>query len=238
MQMCMLQQNLMRQIKHMNSFWICVCIGLALMVWLFWSRKSVYNLKIGQTIILMITLPIVGFSGAKLLYIIENFEKVLSGGEVGMSFFGTVFIVPVIMPLIGKIVGVPMRNTLDICIPGGIAVLGCMRVNCFISGCCSGMLVHGFGTWFPLPVQLFEAIGDFMILTQILRWEKSHIPGGRIYPMFLVFYGILRFFLEWFRRTGRPWLGMSHGHWFSIAAITIGLTTLIIMERNKKHAQK
>lgn len=230
--------NLTRQISLMNSFWICVFIGLALMVWMFWSRKSIYNLKIWQTIIFMITLPIVGFSGAKLLYVIENFKEVMSGGDVGMSFFGTVFIVPLVMPLIGKMIGVSMRNTLDICIPGGIAVLGCMRVNCFISGCCSGMLVHGFGTWFPLPVQLFEAIGDFWILTQILIWEKNHAPKGRIYPIFLVLYGILRFSLEWLRITERPWLGMSHGHWFSILAIAIGLTTSIIMERSGKHAKQ
>ena len=208
------------------------------MVWLFWSRKPIYNLKKWQMIIFVITLPIVGFSGAKLLYIIENFEKVLAGGDVGMSFFGTVFIVPVVMPLIGKMIGIPMRKTLDICIPGGIAVLACMRVNCFISGCCSGILVYGFYTWFPLPVQLFEAIGDLLILTQILRWEKNHNPQGHIYPTFLVLYGILRFSLEWIRITERPWLGMAHGHWFSIAAITIGLTMSIIMKRSEKHAKK
>ena len=98
--------------------------------------------------------------------------------------------------------------------------------------------MHGFGTWFPLPVQLFEAIGDILILTHILWWEKSRNPEGRIYPAFLVFYGILRFSLEWIRITERPWLGMSHGHWFSIAAIAIGLTMFIVMKRSKKHAQK
>jgi len=222
----------------MNSFWICACIGLILMAWLLWLRRPIYGLESWQIIVFMITLPIIGFSGSKLLYIIENYGEVISGGDIGMSFFGTVFIVPVVMPIIGKLLGVSLKKTLDICIPGGIAVLGCMRVNCFISGCCSGILVHGFGTWFPLPVQLFEAIGDFWILTQILRWEKTQSPDGRIYPVFLIFYGILRFMLEWIRITEKSWFGMSHGQWFSILAIAIGLTMIFILKRGEKYAHK
>jgi len=208
------------------------------MSWLLWSRRSTYDLNSFQIIIFVISLPIVGFSGAKLLYILENYEKVVADGYIGMSFFGTVFIVPVVMPLIGKLIGVSVGKTLDVCIPGGIAVLGCMRVNCFISGCCSGILIHGFGTWFPLPVQLFESIAAFWILTRILQWEKSHKTGGHIYPGFLVFYGVLRFVLEWIRITEKTWFGMSHGQWFSIAAIVIGLTTIFIMEWREKRAQK
>lgn len=222
----------------MNSFSLCAGVGLGLMVWLLWSRKSIYNIKSWKIIVFIITLPIIGFSGAKLLYIVENYQEVRAGENVGMSFFGTVFIVPVIMPLIGKMMGVPIRKTLDICIPGGIAVLGCIRVNCFITGCCSGILVYGFGTWFPLPVQLFESIGDFWILVRILRWEELHSVEGRIYPVFLVFYGILRFILEWIRITEKTWIGMSHGQWFSIAAIAVGLITLFSMKWGERLAKK
>ena len=208
------------------------------MGWLLWSRKSIYDLRAWQIIIFIVTFPIVGFSGAKILYVLENYKDVISGGDIGMSFFGTVFIVPAIMPLIGKMMSVPIRKTLDICIPGGIAVLGCMRINCFIAGCCSGVLVNGFGTWFPLPVQLFESIGDFWILMQILRWEKLHSADGRIYPVFLVFYGILRFVLEWIRITEKTWFRMSHGQWFSIVAMVIGLITLFIMKWGEQFARK
>ena len=217
----------------MGSFWICTTLGISIMTGLLWTRRKKFGLNFVQTVVLNITLPIIGFAGSKLLYIVENYNQVLDSGNVGMSFFGTVFIIPIIMPLIGKLIGVPARKVLDICIPGGIAVLCCIRINCFIMGCCSGVLVFWFGTRFPLPIQLFEAIGDIWLLIQLLRWEKVSNPGGKNYPLFLVFYGTMRFLLEWLRVRSSSLLGMSHGHWFSLVAITIGVVALFFLKRGE-----
>ena len=56
--------------------------------------------------------------------------------------------------------------------------------------------------------------------------EKSGDKPGVLYPCFLLSYGVLRFFVEFFRDTAKDWLYMSHGQWFSIVAILIAVTVL------------
>lgn len=79
---------------------------------------------------------------------------------------------------------------------------------------------------FRWPTQAFEGIGDVAILMWVLGIEKRENKPGALYPYFLLSYGVLRFFVEFFRDTAKDWLYMSHGQWFSIVAILIAVTVL------------
>jgi phosphatidylglycerol:prolipoprotein diacylglycerol transferase len=50
------------------------------------------------------------------------------------------------------------------------------------------------------PSQLYESALEGLLLFAILwRLKDKRIPEGGILPLFLIFYGIFRFFIEFFR---------------------------------------
>ena len=93
------------------------------------------------------------------------------------------------------------------------------RIGCFCAGCCYGVEYHGiFSVTFPynpsepelsavprLPVQLIEAglnficFGVLLYLLLKLRKQKKGFAKGRLLGIYLLYYIIIRFILEFFR---------------------------------------
>ena len=138
------------------------------------------------------------------------------------------------MLLVGKLLGLSSRDSLDnsaICI---LAMLGTIRLGCFLNGCCGGRVFSIGDFYFTFPTQLMECIVDFAILYLLLKWEKEGVAHGFIYPRFLLFYGSVRFLLEFLRNTPKDWLYFSHAQWFSAAAILIGVLFEIVLRKQRK----
>lgn len=112
------------------------------------------------------------------------------------------------------------------------------RVGCFYAGCCYGRVTDSFwGVRYPpgglapagvplFPVQLWEAGGDLLLLGLLLL-PLYHRPGQRM-SAYLIGYGILRFFLEFFR--GDPARGLagalSSAQWISLGCLAAGCILL------------
>ena len=77
------------------------------------------------------------------------------------------------------------------------------------------------------PTQLMDGFGDMAILVFLLIAEARGFAKNKGYSLFLISYGIIRFFLEFVRDTPKDWLGLSHGQWFSMAGIGIALLMLL-----------
>lgn len=120
------------------------------------------------------------------------------------------------------------RNSLQACDLVAIALpvgMGIQRINCLLSGCCSGIPTHlpwavrydqHSDAWnsqlfsgqitaadlFSLPAhptQIYEIIAWALILFLAARAVRYlHSPGNRL-PYTLLFYGFFRFFLEFLR---------------------------------------
>jgi prolipoprotein diacylglyceryltransferase len=67
-----------------------------------------------------------------------------------------------------------------------------------------------------------ECVGDFMILCVLFLVEWHYSGKGLLYPYIMIFYGCLRFVLEFFRDTPKDWLYFSHGQWFSVVSVIAG----------------
>lgn len=84
------------------------------------------------------------------------------------------------------------------------------------------------GTRIPRhPSQIYEAIGEGLILGLVMAWlrSKNPQPSGRVTGAFFVVYGIIRIGLEFFREPdmGDPLLaGLSRGQWFSAGLMIVG----------------
>ena len=202
--------------------------AISMLVLTVWRRKE-YGLPLASAIIFPLLLLICGVSGAKLLYFLES--GLSSFG--GMSFFGAVYLVLLVMPLIGLFFRLKPLQTLDICAPCVASIIGFMRFGCFCARCCGGTLTP-FG--FHWPTQLLEGFGDMLILAYLLSCEQRGDKRGQLYPLFLLNYGTIRFAIEFLRDTQKNMFGLSEGQWLALIGMAIGAIFLITNNRyNYKH---
>lgn len=211
---------------------LMLLLGILSMGVIIWTQRRRYDLNGGQAVMFTLLLTVVGVSGVKLLYILENFKAFLATGEAGMSFFGAVFLIPLVMPVVGRFFRMNGRQTLDLCAPCVASIVGFMRVSCFLTGCCGGRVVHLMGRAFLFPAQLFELTGDFTVAYLLLMVPRFQNQEGKKYPVFLIFYGVMRFLLELVRINPKGLLGLTNGQWFSLVGIVLGLGMLRCIKKS------
>ena len=213
-------------------------IGIAVLTIL---RRKRYRLSIPACLIFTVYMPVLGLLGAKVLYTLENLEMVkLVGITVGgLSFFGSVWLILLLMPILGLTLKLRPLESLDAAAPGVAVMIGFLRVGCFFNGCCGGITVRRSSGSFTYPTQMIESIGDFIILFLLLEWEKKDGHEGKLYPGFLVLYGVLRFIVEFMRNTPKGSLGLSNGHWYSAASVILGGGYLLYRRlRGRSHIEE
>ncbi|MFA6918408.1 MAG: prolipoprotein diacylglyceryl transferase family protein [Candidatus Gracilibacteria bacterium] len=116
------------------------------------------------------------------------------------------------------------------------------RIGCFFAGCCFGTITNSFfGVIFPTgsisdlhyheavkihPVQLYESLSLF-ILFFILRKTSLEKRLG----VYLIYYSIARFFLEFLRADSRgsifPFFSLSPAQLISIPTFIVGILILV-----------
>lgn len=103
-------------IKGFPAYQLCFIVGIIMMFILLYIRKSLYQVSIYVPIALTIILSILGFLGAKLLYILENLktvnikETLISFG--GLSFYGALLLIPIIFIAFSRITNIDyQKNT-------------------------------------------------------------------------------------------------------------------------------
>ena len=117
------------------------------------------------------------------------------------------------------------------------------RVGCFFAGCCYGKATDSWlGVKFPnleykvLPTNLFEAIFLFILLgILILLFVKKVYKYN--FPIYLISYGIWRFFIEFFRGDFRGTfiLGISPSQFWSIVMCAIGISLIFFIKYKTKN---
>lgn len=207
---------------------VMICGFFALFILMF-MRRNRYNLTVGQTVLFTLCVIVSGVFGTKVMFALE------SGGRwSGFSFFGAVFIVPLLMMLLGRLVKLKPLQSLDACAPCGALMVGVMRIGCLIEGCCGGWLCTIGNTTFRWPTQIMECIADICILVLLLRKEKKDPGSGQLYFLFMASYGIMRFCIEFLRESKSHTL-FHLSHVWAIISIIIGvLMYLYIDKRNNK----
>lgn len=188
------------------------------MLYLLLQRRKLFRMNCLKAVVFCVLLLLCGIAGAKLLYFFESGMRSFSG----MSFFGSVYLVLLLMPVVGFFFRLRPKQSLDACAPCVASIIGFMRFGCLCAGCCGGISASIGNFHFVWPTQLLEGIGDMMILLLLLRLEQQDQLKGQRYSVFLIVYGFMRFFVEFARDTAKSWLGLSHGQWFSILGILLG----------------
>jgi phosphatidylglycerol---prolipoprotein diacylglyceryl transferase len=148
--------------------------------------------------------------------------------EGGLSFHGG---------LIGGIVGAALSisrrevsffRIADLLTPSIAIGYAVTRVGCFLNGCCYGIpgdvpwalpMPHIAGSGSPIidrhPAQLYASLASIIIFGLLLLVRRHLRRNGHLFLMYLVFYSVGRFIVEFFRR------GASAEAFAPIPALTV-----------------
>ena len=144
----------------------------------------------------------------------------------GLSFHGGLVGVVLSFLIFAKKNNISFLRLLDgaaLAMPIG---LGLVRIGNFLNGELYGKETNGdWGFIFPTdpfgltrhPSQLYESLGEGLILFILLYWiSKISKIHGVISSSFLIFYGLIRFFIEFFRQPD------SHIGYIFLDALSMG----------------
>lgn len=219
------------QLLSTYGYYGFLAVGAVSMLVLTLLRRKYYNLSVFSAVCFPLLLLLCGISGAKLLFFIES--GLVSFG--GMSFFGAVFLVLMLMPLIGFIFRLKPAQSLDACAPCVASIIAFMRFGCFCAGCCGGVMCTIGQQSFRWPTQLMEGFGDMLILAVLLYIEKRGNRKGWLYPLFLLGYGVMRFAIEFLRDTPKTMWLLSEGQWLALGGIAISVIWIMILRKVKSN---
>lgn len=178
----------------------------------------------------------------------SNPIEILQTYKGGMSFHGGlagVIIGSYIFCRVYKISFFSITDILAQCTPIGL-MLG--RIANFINAELYGYPTEmPWGVIFPNagyvprhPSQLYEALLEGLVLFVVMRYLslnlKIYKASGLLSGYFLLFYGIFRSFVEFFRIPDYYYLGLTSGQLLSLPMIIIGLILILTVDARKKNS--
>lgn len=206
-----------------TDFVISLVVGtIAMAAVMLLPRRWRAGLPMWKTLLSAAVLTVLGVLGAKLMFLIE------SGFWAGTSFYGAMFFPPLFMVLLALLLRVPPLALLDLCAPAECVMLALLKMLCLKNGCCGGrlLLTTASGSEIYFPSQIVELLTALVLMVVLLRFIRKGTWQGRIYPIYMLLYGITRFILNLLRDTKPFLLGLPAGNFWSLVAIVIALIWL------------
>ena len=169
----------------------------------------------------------------------ENFKEILSSLAGGSVFYGGLIGAFLLGVLYLKIRKIPNEVYMDSAAIFAPVFHGFARIGCFLSGCCYGaesefgFAMHGTVRF---PVQLLEALCNFIIAAVIYAVLKKGLLRGKVLYLYLALYAFVRFFDEFLRGDDiRGFiLGLSTSQFISIFIEAFALAMILIPLIKKK----
>ncbi len=153
-----------------------------------------------------------------------------------MSLFGAVFFMPLAYWAGAKIFKRKTAEVFDIFAICMIFTLFCARINCLVSGCCLGRVMDA-STGLRWPTREAELVYYVIFLVLMLPRVKKAVTGGRVYPLYMLSYGLVRAVLEVFRESSSK--GIWHiSHIWAFISIALGASVYIEIKNRKGRLNK
>ena len=190
----------------------------------FFKEKRLYAFLYGIINLIILSL------GAKLLYIFENLNFVIHYGLTfsGFSLFGAIFFLPLSAFIVSLIFKKDYFNVASFITIASLIMLGFYRVDCWISGCCGGIMINGF----KIPTQIIESVSCLLMATLFIFFTHyKKLYQGQCFYLFFLIYGLLRFIIEFFRVRTNLFSVFSISHIFALISIIIGIILMILTRR-------
>ncbi len=232
-----------------HSYGVMIAVGFAVAIVMSYFWAKAYGLKKEAIIDIALLAMIFGFLGAKLLYVIVEYQAFFVDPLRVLGSEGFVVYGGIIGGVLAAIVycrrkKLSFMSYFDLAIPAVALAQGFGRIGCFLAGCCYGAESSFLGVVFPegsiapagvslLPTQLISSAGDFLIaLVLVLFARKSKIKGN-VGALYLLLYGIGRFGIEFFRNDVRGSVGALSTSQFISIGFVLGAVVLFVINAKR-----
>ena len=175
-----------------HSYGLMIALGILVCVFMGMYRARKYGYKDEAVLDIAIFGILSGFVGAKLLYVLVEFDSFLKNpmdvlGSEGFVVYGGIIVGALVGILYCRIKKLPCWEYFDLLAPSIAVAQGFGRIGCFLAGCCYGRPTDTFwGVTFPegsfapagvplIPTQLISSAGDFIITGILLVYSLSLI---------------------------------------------------------------
>jgi len=175
------------------------------------------------------------FAGAKLLYLLAEgwigwgdptwLARVLTGKTIVGALLGGYGGVELAKKMIGH--REPTGDWFALAVPASIAM---GRIGCLYAGCCLGDIcapdqlgafrdVTGNPRWPAVPLEL---VFQLIFIAVVFPLARRHAGRGQLFHLYLVTYGVFRFWHEFHRATPELWLGLSGYQFGALGLVMLG----------------
>lgn len=216
-----------------TKFLIFIFIGTLAMLAPMLIMSKWYAIPSWKTVLATLFLTICGVLGTYIWFWLET-----GGRWSGRSFYGAVFLVPMMFLAVAPILRISYSRLMDLCAPAECIMLVLMKVLCILDGCCGGMLLWTTesGTEVFFPSQIVELINAAVLCVALLWISRKEKQQGLIYPWYLLLYGATRFVLNFFREQSN--LRLTNGGIWSLIAVVIGGTFILVCHYRRKKKER
>lgn len=124
------------------------------------------------------------------------------------------------------------RSTGDLfalALPAGEAV---GRIGCLLNGCCYGTIsnvpwaIYQHGAW-RHPSQIYSSLAALVLFTILFFLRHRVTREGDLFRFYLLFYGIARFIIEYYRERNIAFGGLSTAQWICIELVVVSSIMLL-----------
>ena len=198
-----------------------------------WFRMKKFNIPLWKMLLIYLIVSIVGAVGASVGSAIAG-ESILSKRLYGLMLFDTVilFVLSALLKIhiddMGDFVAVPI-----------MAVCFASKIDCIVKGCCYGLVL--FYSSSQQPVRFPSAIVEMAIwgilTVMFLVLERSGTAKGILWPLGMIWFGIIRFAVDFLRGSDlekRNFLmGLTGGQFWSLIVLLVGFVYLYAVLKKK-----
>jgi prolipoprotein diacylglyceryl transferase len=154
-------------------------------------------------------------AGARAYYVLEHADEFAGRpgaafhmGEGGLSAIGGIIGGGLLLILYARVAGLRAGHYLDACVPGLCLGISITRIGCFLNWDDYGLAstlpwAVNAGDFARHPTQIYLLLNGLLLFVVFLRLRTVKGLEGRLFPLFLLLYGPLRFLIEFLRDSER-----------------------------------
>ena len=215
-----------------NILYVLLAVGVVFNLFWLGGNKSKLKMNTAGVVLFSVIHTVVG------VLFVKTFAFLESGTFNGMSIFGAVFFMPLAYFLGAKLFKRNIADVFDVFTVCMVFTLLLARLNCIFEGCCLGLpipFIEG-ARW---PTREAEIVLYIAFLILFANKATKKVSTGVLYPIYMIWYGVFRFTIEWFREA-KYFVGFFHiSHIWAILSIVVGVCIyLYITKKNKGNSKK
>jgi len=241
---------------HIRSYGFMLAISFLVGIWVAARRAQKRGVEPQLILDLSVYIILAAVVGARLLYVVfhlpdfHNPLDVFALWQGGATFYGGLLAALLVAYIFVSRKGVAFLEVADIMAPSIALGLMFTRVGCFMSGCCFGKpTTMPWGVTFPgncpaghaalldaqalgvshvalHPTELYSSAYGLIIFLLLIGLERYLMRRGAVFGALLVFYGIARFTVDFFRyyeANARVLAGLTFNQLISVVLVIVGV---------------